>query len=301
MTVVYFPASRSDRSARFLSSILTDYASVFSSSPSRSIILGDFHHTYFNASSYRNRQALAPWLEYLDDHFVNGITAPGANPSITSRRASVGCIRLRMRRLLRLLAKFPSPLSSNAPPAAKTVAYADDIVCLLSSPADLDRLHSHLQVYSAASNAPSGLSHSFCFRKHQAQQILCQAASLHCLHFRSHIRPLPPSKIASGDHRQAEPGQTFLAVSQTGSNPTRSLLSFIEDLQVWVVFLSHPSRISVWWMHHHLSKLFSLLCHLHLETVSIAFPLNRTDDFARCHPSTLHPYHLSLSSRSFHF
>ncbi|OAD07384.1 hypothetical protein MUCCIDRAFT_77628 [Mucor lusitanicus CBS 277.49] len=111
MTVVYFPASRSDRSARFLSSILTDYASVFSSSPSRSIILGDFHHTYFNASSYRNRQALAPWLEYLDDHFVNGITAPGANPSITSRRgstqsSSVGCIRLRMRRLLRLLAKY---------------------------------------------------------------------------------------------------------------------------------------------------------------------------------------------------
>ncbi|KAF1801514.1 hypothetical protein FB192DRAFT_1373269 [Mucor lusitanicus] len=93
MTVVYFPASRSDRSARFLSSILTDYASVFSSSPSRSIILGDFHHTYFNASSYRNRQALAPWLEYLDDHFVNGITAPGANPSITSRRGSTqSCI-----------------------------------------------------------------------------------------------------------------------------------------------------------------------------------------------------------------
>ncbi|OAD07328.1 hypothetical protein MUCCIDRAFT_104248 [Mucor lusitanicus CBS 277.49] len=33
------------------------------------------------------------------------------------------------------------------------MAYADDIVCFLASPADLDRLHSHLRVYSAASNA----------------------------------------------------------------------------------------------------------------------------------------------------
>ncbi|KAF1797710.1 hypothetical protein V8B55DRAFT_1314402, partial [Mucor lusitanicus] len=33
------------------------------------------------------------------------------------------------------------------------MAYADDIVCLLTSPADLDRLHSHLRMFSAASNA----------------------------------------------------------------------------------------------------------------------------------------------------
>ncbi|KAF1804253.1 hypothetical protein FB192DRAFT_1090920 [Mucor lusitanicus] len=181
------------------------------------------------------------------------------------------------------------------------MSYADHIICLLSSPADLDRLLSHLQVYSAASNAPFGLSRSFCFSKHRAQLILCQAARLHCIHFGFHTRPLPPSKIASRDHRQPEPGQSFLAVSQTGSNPTRSLLSFIEDSQVWVVVLSHPSRISFWWMHHHFFKLFSLLCHLHLEFVSIAFPLDCTDDSARCHPSPLLPYHLSLSSRSFHF
>ncbi|KAL0141035.1 hypothetical protein V8B55DRAFT_1512467 [Mucor lusitanicus] len=112
------------------------------------------------------------------------------------------------------------------------MSYADHIICLLSSPADLDRLLSHLQVYSAAS-----------------QRSLWS-------------QPLPPSKIASRDHRQPEPGQSFLAVSQTGSNPTRSLLSFIEDSQVWVVVLSHPSRIS--------------FC-------------------------PLLPYHLSLSSRSFHF
>ncbi|KAL0135049.1 hypothetical protein V8B55DRAFT_1556781, partial [Mucor lusitanicus] len=139
----------------------------------------------------------------------------------------------------------------------------DDIVCLLSSPANLDRLHSHLQVlYSAASKlrAPFGLGRSFCFREHRAQQILCQAASFHCVHFGSHTRPLPPSKISSRDHRQPEPGQILLAVSQTGPNPTRSLL-----------------------------------CHLNLESVSIAFPLDRTDDFARCHPSPILPYHLSLS------
>ncbi|KAL0135971.1 hypothetical protein V8B55DRAFT_1551976, partial [Mucor lusitanicus] len=33
------------------------------------------------------------------------------------------------------------------------MAYADEIVCLLSSPADLDLLHSHLQVHPTASNA----------------------------------------------------------------------------------------------------------------------------------------------------
>ncbi|OAD05362.1 hypothetical protein MUCCIDRAFT_109225 [Mucor lusitanicus CBS 277.49] len=49
--------------------------------------------------------------------------------------------------------QLPSPPSPNAPPVVKIMAYADDIVCLLTSPADLDRLHSHLRVYSAASNA----------------------------------------------------------------------------------------------------------------------------------------------------
>ncbi|CEP18550.1 hypothetical protein [Parasitella parasitica] len=52
-TVVYFPASRSDR-IRFLSTILTDFSHVFSSSPSRSIILCDFNYTYSNVSASRN-------------------------------------------------------------------------------------------------------------------------------------------------------------------------------------------------------------------------------------------------------
>ncbi|CAO0801990.1 unnamed protein product [Mucor circinelloides] len=56
ITVVYLPASRSER-FHFLSFILTDFRSVFSSSPSCSIILGDFNYTYSNASSSRNRQA----------------------------------------------------------------------------------------------------------------------------------------------------------------------------------------------------------------------------------------------------
>lgn len=47
---------------------------------------------------------------------------------------------------------LPSPPSLNAPSAVKMMAYADDIVYLLTSPSDLDQLHSHLQVYSAASN-----------------------------------------------------------------------------------------------------------------------------------------------------
>ncbi|KAL7320714.1 hypothetical protein PS15m_000577 [Mucor circinelloides] len=74
-TVVYFPAFHSDR-IRFLSTILTDFVSVFSSSPpSRSIILlGDFNYTYSNASSSRNRQAPRSWLQYIDDHFLDGVT-----------------------------------------------------------------------------------------------------------------------------------------------------------------------------------------------------------------------------------
>jgi len=57
ITVVYLPASRSER-FRFLSSILlTDFRSVFLSSRLRLITLGSFNYTYSNASSSRNRQA----------------------------------------------------------------------------------------------------------------------------------------------------------------------------------------------------------------------------------------------------
>ncbi|CEP09058.1 hypothetical protein, partial, partial [Parasitella parasitica] len=49
--------------------------------------------------------------------------------------------------------QLPSPQALEAPSTIKMMAYADDNVCLLSSPSDLDRLKQHLQVYSAASNA----------------------------------------------------------------------------------------------------------------------------------------------------
>ncbi|CEP07973.1 hypothetical protein [Parasitella parasitica] len=45
-----------------------------------------------------------------------------------------------------VLLRFDFPLSMS-------MAYADDIVCLLTSPEDLDRLQSHLKVYSAQPNA----------------------------------------------------------------------------------------------------------------------------------------------------
>ncbi|KAL7333917.1 hypothetical protein PS15p_202760 [Mucor circinelloides] len=92
ITVVYLPASRFER-FRFLSSILTDFRSVFSSSPSRSIILGDSNYTYSNASSSRNRQAPRSWLQYIDDHFLNGVSPPGKASSITFQRGvSQSCI-----------------------------------------------------------------------------------------------------------------------------------------------------------------------------------------------------------------
>jgi hypothetical protein len=38
-------------------------------------------------------------------------------------------------------------------PAVKLLAYADDVICLLNAPSDLDRLIQHYTVYSQASNA----------------------------------------------------------------------------------------------------------------------------------------------------
>ncbi|CEP20204.1 hypothetical protein [Parasitella parasitica] len=91
-TVVYFPASRSER-LRFLSTVLTDYCSVFSSFPSRSIVLGDCNYTYSNTSSSRNQQAPHSWLQYIDDHFFNGVTPPGKASCVTFQRGiSQSCI-----------------------------------------------------------------------------------------------------------------------------------------------------------------------------------------------------------------
>lgn len=45
---------------------------------------------------------------------------------------------------------LPGPLTPNP---VKLMAYADDIVCMLNSPAELSTLHSHLNTYSLASNA----------------------------------------------------------------------------------------------------------------------------------------------------
>ncbi|CEP09328.1 hypothetical protein, partial, partial [Parasitella parasitica] len=47
--------------------------------------------------------------------------------------------------------RLPSPIVHSA--NVKLLAYADDIVCLLSAPTNFQRLQSHLQAYSAASNA----------------------------------------------------------------------------------------------------------------------------------------------------
>ncbi|EPB89721.1 hypothetical protein HMPREF1544_03384 [Mucor circinelloides 1006PhL] len=93
ITVVYLPAFRSER-FHFLSSILTDFRSVFSSSPSRSTFLGDFNYTYSNASSSRNRQAPRSWLQYyIDDYFLDGVTPTGKASSVTFQRGiSHSCI-----------------------------------------------------------------------------------------------------------------------------------------------------------------------------------------------------------------
>ncbi|CEP11686.1 hypothetical protein [Parasitella parasitica] len=84
---MYFPASRPERFI-FLSNLLSDYDFVFVPSPVRLVILGDFNYTYSSSSTYSNRQGPAAWLKYIDDDFINGITAPGASISITFQRGT---------------------------------------------------------------------------------------------------------------------------------------------------------------------------------------------------------------------
>ncbi|CEP09196.1 hypothetical protein, partial, partial [Parasitella parasitica] len=67
--------------------------------------------------------------------------------------------------------RLPSPQALETPSAVKIMAYADDIVCLLSSPSDLDRLQQHLQVYSAVSNA------SVNYHKTEAISLSCSSGT----------------------------------------------------------------------------------------------------------------------------
>lgn len=93
VTVVYFPASRTARFL-FLSNIPQLYSSIFFTSPSRTVFLGDFNYNNCSFSSTgRPRQAPASWLTYTDNSFTDGITSPGTCSSFTFQRAaSQSCI-----------------------------------------------------------------------------------------------------------------------------------------------------------------------------------------------------------------
>ncbi|KAI9337344.1 Endonuclease/exonuclease/phosphatase, partial [Pilaira anomala] len=93
VSVVYFPASRAERYT-FLTDIQQKYPLIFPSSPTRTILLGDFNYTYGHSlSTTRSRQAPSHWLAYTDNHFVDGITPSGTFPSNTFQRGvSQSCI-----------------------------------------------------------------------------------------------------------------------------------------------------------------------------------------------------------------
>ena len=74
LTVVYFPASGSERSVFLRSDSLKPF---FPPTPHRHAILGDFNYTYANHFHGSPRQAPSSWLEYVDRFFVDSITAPG--------------------------------------------------------------------------------------------------------------------------------------------------------------------------------------------------------------------------------
>lgn len=89
--VVYAPAQRADRYS-FLADVLLEsdgVDSIFSTAPTRSIILGDFNYSYSRqSSSSQLRQAPSSWLEYLDTNFVDSITPPTEYPAYTFQRGS---------------------------------------------------------------------------------------------------------------------------------------------------------------------------------------------------------------------
>lgn len=93
VTVVYFSASRTERFS-YMSNFQQTYRSTFPSSPSRTIILGDFNYTNGFHSSYgRIRQAPTDWLTYIDNNFIEGVTKPGLCSSPTFHRGvSQSCI-----------------------------------------------------------------------------------------------------------------------------------------------------------------------------------------------------------------
>ena len=76
--------------------------------------------------------AFEPLLQHiLNDSSLPGYTLPSA--PISEARPD---------------AMPPSPHLPSSPPAVKLLAYADDIVCFLNSPADLDIVSAHLGVYA---------------------------------------------------------------------------------------------------------------------------------------------------------
>ncbi|EIE92364.1 hypothetical protein RO3G_17235 [Rhizopus delemar RA 99-880] len=74
--VLYAPASRKERYG-FLADLLNYPSALLPSTPVNHILMGDFNYTYSqHLSPHHLRQAPKQWLQYIEDHFVDGVTPP---------------------------------------------------------------------------------------------------------------------------------------------------------------------------------------------------------------------------------
>ncbi|KAG1037764.1 hypothetical protein G6F43_012795 [Rhizopus delemar] len=119
------------------------------------------------------------------------------------------------------------PISTPAPvplppdvPAAKLLAYADDVICLLNAPSDLDRLIQHYTVYSQASNA------SLNYSKTQVLS-LSGSSSIYSTTWRS---PLQSYGINTWHDRTAPDPITYLGFPLSLSITQRD--SFLDKLHI---------------------------------------------------------------------
>ncbi|KAG1592700.1 hypothetical protein G6F47_009347 [Rhizopus delemar] len=76
VSVLYAPASRKERYS-FLADLLNYPSALLPSTPVNHILMGDFNYTYSqHLSPHHLRQAPKQWLQYIEDHFVDGVTPP---------------------------------------------------------------------------------------------------------------------------------------------------------------------------------------------------------------------------------
>ncbi|KAG0769000.1 hypothetical protein G6F33_004027 [Rhizopus arrhizus] len=93
VSVLYTPASRKER-YNFLSDLLNSPSDLLPSTPINPILMGDFNYIYSqHLLPHHLRQVPTQWLQYIEDHFVDGVTPPDQAAQATfCRGVQFSCI-----------------------------------------------------------------------------------------------------------------------------------------------------------------------------------------------------------------